>query len=67
MRWTTGAPVSGTYGPAVLQNDPTPTRQIVLSATTPGTVPPTPRLQFTGPAGTLTWTPRFTGTGRYQA
>ncbi|KIP05451.1 hypothetical protein PHLGIDRAFT_151065 [Phlebiopsis gigantea 11061_1 CR5-6] len=67
VRWTTGAAVSGTYGLAVLENDPTTPRQVVLSATTPGTIPPTARLQFTGPAGTLTWNTRFTGRGRYQA
>ncbi|KAK7029015.1 hypothetical protein VNI00_014725 [Paramarasmius palmivorus] len=67
VRWTTGSAVSGTYGPAVLQNDPPgPQRQVVLSATTTS-VPPSPRLQFSGPSGTLTFTTTFRANGRYQA
>ncbi|EIW75751.1 hypothetical protein CONPUDRAFT_140085 [Coniophora puteana RWD-64-598 SS2] len=66
VRWETGGAVSTALGLAVLQNDLPAKPQVVLSATTSG-VPPSPRLQFTGPSGNLTFKTTFRGSGRYMA
>ncbi|KAF9027630.1 hypothetical protein BDZ89DRAFT_1092175 [Hymenopellis radicata] len=66
VRWATGSAVSGAYSPAVLQKDPAPQNQVVLSSTT-STVPPEPRLQFTGPSGNLNFAVTFRTTGHYMA